>query len=232
MGYERDDYGCEVCECSVPKCRPLACTKTCPYGYVRQATLALREQTPLHPRPPFHEVAVTTTPAVTSTQAPRTTEPAETRAPATTVKSVLWLTTATTTTTNEPPIRADTDAPDLGENYPSQTEMAHIYQSAAWILAALLLIIIVFIVAVLLINKKKKWVQMSCYSAPKKTVILKKHVNKNSVVYMEPSKENKFQNVKNDCGVVNFSPDAGSPCGERMTIPRAKLSMANGRAPH
>lgn len=36
MGYERDDFGCEVCECSVPvpKCRPLSCTKTCPYGYV------------------------------------------------------------------------------------------------------------------------------------------------------------------------------------------------------
>jgi hypothetical protein len=46
--------------------------------------------------------------------------------------------------------------------------MAHIYQSAAWILAALLLIIIVFIIAVLLLNRKKKWLQMSCYSAPKK----------------------------------------------------------------
>lgn len=170
---------------------------------------------------------MTTTPAVTSTLAARTTE---TPAPGTTVKSVQWVTTTTTTT--EPRVRADTDAPDLGENYPSQTEMAHIYQSAAWILATLLLIIIVFIVAVLLINKKKKWVQMSCYSAPKKTVILKKHVNKNSVVYMEPSKENKFQNVKNDCGIINFSPDSGSPCGERMTIPRAKLSMTNGRAPH
>lgn len=36
MGYERDDFGCEVCECSIPmpKCRPLTCTKTCPYGYV------------------------------------------------------------------------------------------------------------------------------------------------------------------------------------------------------
>lgn len=35
-GYERDDFGCEVCECSnpMPKCRPLVCTKTCPYGYV------------------------------------------------------------------------------------------------------------------------------------------------------------------------------------------------------
>lgn len=36
MGYERDDFGCEVCECSIPapKCRPLTCSKTCPYGYV------------------------------------------------------------------------------------------------------------------------------------------------------------------------------------------------------
>jgi hypothetical protein len=63
-------------------------------------------------------------------------------------------------------------------------------------------------------------------------VILKKHVNKNSVVYMEPSKENKFQNVKNDYGIVNFSPESSSPCGERMTIPRAKLGMSNGRGLH
>lgn len=60
-----------------------------------------------------------------------------------------------------------------------------------------------------------------------KTVILKKHVNKNSVVYMEPSKENKFQNVKNDCGVIRFPPEMSSPCGDRMTIPRAKLSLGN-----
>ena len=70
------------------------------------------------------------------------------------------------------------------------------------------------------------------HCCPLQTVILKKHVNKNSVVYMEPSKENKFQNVKNDCGIVNFSPESSSPCGERMTIPRAKLSMSNGRGLH
>ncbi|XP_016144904.1 cysteine-rich motor neuron 1 protein-like [Sinocyclocheilus grahami] len=37
MGYEKDSYGCEVCECSVatPKCRPMTCSKTCPYGYMR-----------------------------------------------------------------------------------------------------------------------------------------------------------------------------------------------------
>lgn len=46
--------------------------------------------------------------------------------------------------------------------------MALIYQSAAWILAGLLLAIIVFLIVAILINKKKKWVQMSCYSAPKK----------------------------------------------------------------
>uniref|UniRef100_A0A3P8UIU3 Cysteine rich transmembrane BMP regulator 1 n=1 Tax=Cynoglossus semilaevis TaxID=244447 RepID=A0A3P8UIU3_CYNSE len=56
----------------------------------------------------------------------------------------------------------------LGENYPSHTEMTLIYQSAAWILAGLLLAIIIFLIVALLINKKKKWVQMSCYSAPKK----------------------------------------------------------------
>lgn len=46
--------------------------------------------------------------------------------------------------------------------------MALIYQSAAWILAGLLLAILLFLVVAVLINKKKKWVQMSCYSAPKK----------------------------------------------------------------
>lgn len=60
------------------------------------------------------------------------------------------------------------DEPGLGDNYPSQTEMALIYQSAAWILAGLLLAIIIFLIVAILINKKKKWVQMSCYSAPKK----------------------------------------------------------------
>lgn len=63
------------------------------------------------------------------------------------------------------------------------------------------------------------------------TVILKKEVNKNSVVYMEPSKENKFQNVKNDCGIVHFSPEMSPPCMEKMTIPRAKLSTANEWTP-
>ncbi|XP_033967681.1 cysteine-rich motor neuron 1 protein isoform X3 [Pseudochaenichthys georgianus] len=156
--------------------------------------------------------ATTSVPVMLSTNGPKTTTP-------TTVESRVWITTATV-----PPIIAYTDEPVLGENYPSQTEMAVIYQSAAWILAGLLLAIIIFLVVALLINKKKKWVQMSCYSAPKKTVILKKHVNKNSVVYMEPSKENKFQNVKNDCGIIHFSPEMSSTCGDKMTIPRAKLS--------
>ncbi|XP_034078429.1 cysteine-rich motor neuron 1 protein isoform X2 [Gymnodraco acuticeps] len=156
--------------------------------------------------------ATTSVPVMLSTNSPKTTTP-------TTVESRVWITTVTV-----PPIIAYTDEPVLGENYPSQTEMAVIYQSAAWILAGLLLAIIIFLVVALLINKKKKWVQMSCYSAPKKTVILKKHVNKNSVVYMEPSKENKFQNVKNDCGIIHFSPEMSSTCGDKMTIPRAKLS--------
>uniref|UniRef100_A0AAX7STY7 Cysteine rich transmembrane BMP regulator 1 (Chordin like) n=1 Tax=Astatotilapia calliptera TaxID=8154 RepID=A0AAX7STY7_ASTCA len=144
----------------------------------------------------------------------------------TTAESAVWLTTVTV-----PPIIAVTDEPRSGENYPSQTEMALIYQSAAWILAGLLLAIVIFLIVALLINKKKKWVQMSCYSAPKKTVILKKHVNKNSVVYMEPSKDNKFHNVKNDCGIIHFSPEMSSPCTEKLTIPRAKLSMGNDWTP-
>uniref|UniRef100_A0A3Q3JSK3 Cysteine rich transmembrane BMP regulator 1 (Chordin like) n=1 Tax=Monopterus albus TaxID=43700 RepID=A0A3Q3JSK3_MONAL len=104
-----------------------------------------------------------------------------------------------------------------------QTEMALIYQSAAWILAGLLLVIIIFIAVALFFNKKKKWVQMSCYTAPKKAVFLKKHVNKNSVVYMEPSKESKFQNVKNDCGLIPFSPEMSTSFVDKMNIPRAKL---------
>lgn len=106
--------------------------------------------------------------------------------------------------------------------------MALIYQSAAWILAGLLLAIVIFLVVALLVNRKKKWVQMSCYSAPKKTVILKKHLNKNSVVYMEPTKESKFQG-----GLVSFSPETGlrGGGGERMILPRAKLSTGSGRGP-
>lgn len=65
-------------------------------------------------------------------------------------------------------VSAPADAPGSAENPPSHTEMALIYQSAAWILAGLLLAIVLFLVVAVLINKKKKWVQMSCYSAPKK----------------------------------------------------------------
>lgn len=77
------------------------------------------------------------------------------------------------------------DEPGLGENYPTQTEMALVYQSAAWILAALLLAIIIFLIVALLINKKKKWVQMSCYSAPKK---VRDHLKmkKNRIVKYQP----------------------------------------------
>ncbi|KAM8915916.1 cysteine-rich motor neuron 1 protein isoform 3-T4 [Spinachia spinachia] len=150
---------------------------------------------------------------------PEMTTPVPASSAATTAESSPWITAVTV-----PPIAAETDEPGLGEDYPRQTAMTLVYQSAAWILAGLLLAIIIFLAVALLINKRKKWVQMSCYSAPKKTVILKKHVNKNSVVYMEPSKENKFHNVKNDCGVVHFSPEMSSTCADKMTIPRAKLS--------
>ncbi|XP_030641382.1 cysteine-rich motor neuron 1 protein [Chanos chanos] len=138
----------------------------------------------------------------------------------TTESGAVWITTQTV-----PPVIAVTDGRGLSEDFPGQSgeEMALIYQSAAWILAGILFAIVIFLIVALIINKRKKWVQMSCYSAPKKTVILKKHVNKNSVVYMEPSKENKFQSMKNECG-MNFCPDVGPPNGERMAIPRAKLS--------
>ncbi|XP_028823558.1 cysteine-rich motor neuron 1 protein isoform X2 [Denticeps clupeoides] len=163
------------------------------------------------------EATTTSVPMLLSTTT--TTKPKTT----TTENQVVWITTDIL-----PPIIAATDGKSLGEEYPTQAEIAMIYQSAAWILAGLLLTIIFFLITALLINKKKKWVQMSCYSAPKKTVILKKHVNNNSVVYMEPSKENKFQNVKKDCG-MNFSPEMSNPGGERITIPRAKLSNGHGR---
>lgn len=144
----------------------------------------------------------------------------------------------------------------LGEDFPNQTEVGLIYQSMAWILAGLLLAIVIFLIVALLVNKKKKWVQMPCYSTPKKvrgpacmwhccgrlrlpqrhsvstqpsfqTVILKKHVNK-SPAYMEPSKENKFQAMKISDYGMNFSPEAGSPCGDRLSIPRAKFFYGHG----
>ncbi|RXM95685.1 Cysteine-rich motor neuron 1 protein, partial [Acipenser ruthenus] len=111
-------------------------------------------------------------------------------------------------TTEVPHIISITEGKIQNEDYPSQTEVALIYQSAAWILAGILLTTVIFLIAALVINKKK-WVQMPCYSAPKKTVILKKHVNKNSVVYMEPSKENAFRNVRNECR-VNVPTEASS----------------------
>lgn len=66
------------------------------------------------------------------------------------------------------PLIVSIDGKGVSEGSPTQTEMALIYQSAAWILAGLLFAIVIFLVVALLVNKKKKWVQMSCYSAPKK----------------------------------------------------------------
>lgn len=147
----------------------------------------------------------------------------------TTPTSEDWITTATTST----PIDASTDGQGLGVATPTQLETALIYQSAAWILAGLLLAIVIFLLVALLLNKKNKWVQMSCYNAPKKTVILKKHVNKNSLVYMEPSKEHKFQNVRND---ATTSPYTLSSMGHTHShtlggdrIPRAKLCNGHGK---
>ncbi|KAL0169438.1 hypothetical protein M9458_034034, partial [Cirrhinus mrigala] len=56
----------------------------------------------------------------------------------------------------------------LSRNVPSQTEMTLIYQSAAWILAGILLAVVIFLMVAVLVNRRKNWVQMSCYSAPKK----------------------------------------------------------------
>ncbi|MEQ2170505.1 hypothetical protein GOODEAATRI_000856 [Goodea atripinnis] len=174
----------------------------------------------LHVKVRLHCESTTSAPVTVSTSKPKAVV-------TTTGQSGSLITTVTT-----PLVFADTDQPHLGENYPSHTEMTLVYQSAAWILAGLLLAIIIFVIVALLINKKKKWVQMSCYSAPKKTVILKKHVNKNSVIYMDPSKENNFQNMKSNCGIINFSPEMSSPpCTEKMTIPRAKLSMGSDWTP-
>ncbi|KAK1158895.1 cysteine-rich motor neuron 1 protein-like [Acipenser oxyrinchus oxyrinchus] len=119
-------------------------------------------------------------------------------------------------TTEIPHIISITEGKIQNEDYPRQKEVALIYQSAAWILAGILLTTVIFLIAALVINKKKKWVQMPCYSAPKKTVILKKHVNKNSVVYMEPSKENSFRNVRNECR-VNVPTEASSISNEKYS---------------
>ncbi|XP_065131158.1 cysteine-rich motor neuron 1 protein-like isoform X1 [Paramisgurnus dabryanus] len=102
---------------------------------------------------------------------------------------------------------------------PTQVEMNLIYQSAAWILAAVLLVVVMFLTVSVLINRRRDWFQMSCYNAPRKTVILKKHISKNSVVHMDPSRENQFNSMK-----IDFPLDSG----DRITIPRAKLS--NGHA--
>ncbi|KAG1952274.1 hypothetical protein F2P79_010206 [Pimephales promelas] len=124
-------------------------------------------------------------------------------------------------TSTAPTLFTVTDAgKGLPKEFPSQTEMTLIYQSAAWILAGILVAVVIFLIVAVLVNKRNRWVQMSCYSAPKKTVILKKHVNKNSVVYMEPSsRENKFQSSRNG----SFPSEA-----ERITIPRAKLANGHG----
>ncbi|XP_028294132.1 cysteine-rich motor neuron 1 protein isoform X2 [Gouania willdenowi] len=203
----------ECTRCTCRKGRVLCDTEVCPPALCQ--TPIRNKDTCCHVCP---EVT-TSVPVRFSTSRPKA------RVTTTTMTNPAFITTVTM-----PNIVAETGEPSFGENYPSQTKMTLIYQSAAWILAGLLLAIIIFLIVALLINKKKKWVQMSCYSAPKKTVILKKHLNKNSVVYMEPSKENKFQNV-NDCGIIHFSPDMSSTCREKMTIPRAKLGIANDWKP-
>ncbi|XP_016329661.1 cysteine-rich motor neuron 1 protein-like isoform X2 [Sinocyclocheilus anshuiensis] len=125
--------------------------------------------------------------------------------------------------TAAPPVLAVTDGEGLSRDVPSQTQMTLIYQSAAWILAGILLAVVIFLLVAILVNRRKNWVQMSCYGAPKKTVILQKHVNKSSLVYMEPSRENQFQSLKSD-GSVSFPTDASK---EQISIPRAKLASGH-----
>ncbi|XP_016144905.1 cysteine-rich motor neuron 1 protein-like [Sinocyclocheilus grahami] len=123
----------------------------------------------------------------------------------------LMLSTAVTEawTTAAPPRRSVTHGEGLSRDVPSQMQMTLIYQSAAWILAGILLAVFIFLLVAILVNCRKNWVQMSCYGTPKKTVILQKHVNKSSLVYMEPSRESQFQSVKS---------------GERVCVPRTKLT--------
>ncbi|XP_053488962.1 cysteine-rich motor neuron 1 protein-like [Ictalurus furcatus] len=164
------------------------------------------------------DVATTTVPVMSTTT---TSKPKNKASDTITItESEVWITVHTVV-----PV---TDRGSVSEDVPAEAEMSLIYQSLAWILAALLMSIVIFFMVAFLINKKKNCIQMSCYNAPKKTVILKKHVNKNSVVYAEPSKENKLQSMKNDCSMT-FSPSASSPYGERISIPRANLSNGHVR---
>ncbi|XP_060789927.1 cysteine-rich motor neuron 1 protein-like isoform X3 [Neoarius graeffei] len=200
--------------------KPNACTSCiCNNGTIQcfsQRCLAAKCKVPVLRKgqccPQCLDVTTTTVPVMFMTTSTPKSKASDTIA---ITESEVWITVHTVV-----PV---TDGRSLNEDVPTEVEMSLIYQSVAWILAALLMSIVIFFIVALLINKKKNCVQMSCYDAPKKTVILKKHVNKNSVVYTEPSKENKLQSVKNDCSMT-FSPSASSPYGERISIPRAKLS--------
>ncbi|XP_067847413.1 cysteine-rich motor neuron 1 protein-like isoform X1 [Heptranchias perlo] len=110
-----------------------------------------------------------------------------------------------------------TDAP------PQQTEMAVIYQSAAWVLAAILLAIIIFLIATLVINRKKQWFQMPCYHAPTKTQFLKNPVDKQTVVYMDSAKGNKMHNVNNCCR-MDLMTETDSQCNEKYSVRAEKQS--------
>ncbi|TRY83559.1 hypothetical protein DNTS_016269 [Danionella cerebrum] len=94
-------------------------------------------------------------------------------------------------------------------------DLSFLYQSAVWVLAGILLLLILFLTGVLLVRRhRKSFMNISCFDAPKKTVILKKHVNMSSVLYMEPSRDNSFQ-------TSNASESNG------FSIPRAKLASAS-----
>ncbi|XP_026142500.1 cysteine-rich motor neuron 1 protein-like [Carassius auratus] len=115
---------------------------------------------------------------------------------------MLWTSVTEDWISAAPPLHSVTPGDVFSRDDPSQTEMTLIYQSAAWILAGILLAVVIFLLVAILVTCRKSWVQMSCYGAPKKTVILQKHQNKSSVVYMEPSRESLFQSISLSNGHV------------------------------
>ncbi|XP_067895591.1 cysteine-rich motor neuron 1 protein-like isoform X3 [Heterodontus francisci] len=112
---------------------------------------------------------------------------------------------------------------EMTEVPPQQTEMAAIYQSAAWVLAAILLAIIIFLIATLVINRKKQWFQMPCYHAPTKTQFLNNPVDKQTVVYMDSAKGNKKHNVNNCCR-MDLMAETDSQCNEKYSVRAEKQS--------
>ncbi|XP_078419286.1 cysteine-rich motor neuron 1 protein isoform X2 [Cetorhinus maximus] len=123
-------------------------------------------------------------------------------------------------TTAQPDLPLLTEVTDIP---PQQTEMAVIYQSAAWVLAAILLAIIIFLTATLVMNRKKQWFQMPCYHAPTKTQFLKNPVDKQTVVYVDSAKGSKIHNV-NNCCKMDLMAETDSQCNEKYSVRAEKQS--------